>query len=80
MIQQKFSLPFACPVLALIGLALGVTNRKDGRLASFVLGFGVIFVYYVLLWSARALALGGRVSPPGRRGFPTSSSAWRASC
>ncbi len=63
MIQQKYSLPIACPVLALIGLALGVTNRKDGRLASFVLGFGVIFVYYVLLWLARAGALGGRFSP-----------------
>src|SRR5262245_21870415 len=36
MIQQKFSLPLACPVLALIGLALGASNRKDGRLAGFV--------------------------------------------
>ena len=35
-IQQKFSLPAACLVLALIGLALGVSNRKDGKLASFV--------------------------------------------
>ena len=49
MVQYKLSLPVTCPILALIGLALGATNRKDGKLASFVLGFGVIFVYYVLL-------------------------------
>src|SRR6266850_1526008 len=63
MIQQKFSIPVACPVLALIGLALGISNRKGGNLASFVLGFCVIFVYYVLLWTARDLALGGRLQP-----------------
>jgi LPS export ABC transporter permease LptF/LPS export ABC transporter permease LptG len=63
-IQQKFSLPAACLVLALIGLALGVSNRKDGRLASFALGTGVVFAYYVLLYSSRAAALAGRL-PPG---------------
>lgn len=63
MIQQKASLPLACPILALIGLALGATNRKDGKLASFAIGMGVIFLYYVLLWGARAAAMGGRFSP-----------------
>ena len=62
-IQQKFSLPAACLVLALIGLAFGASNRKDGKLASFALGTGVVFAYYVLLYSARAAALAGRVSP-----------------
>jgi len=62
-IQQKFSLPAACLVLALIGLALGASNRKDGKLASFALGTGVVFAYYVLLYSSRAAALAGRVSP-----------------
>ena len=63
-IQQKFSLPAACLVLALVGLALGVSNRKDGKLASFGLGTGVVFAYYVLLYSSRAAALAGRL-PPG---------------
>jgi LPS export ABC transporter permease LptG/LPS export ABC transporter permease LptF len=62
-IQQKFAIPGACLVLALIGLGLGLTNRKDGKLAGFVLGFGVIMIYYFLLWTSRALAVGGRVSP-----------------
>lgn len=63
MIHQKFSFPAACLVLALIGLGLGVSNRKDGKLASFVLGFGVIFIYYVILWTSRSLAKSGQLSP-----------------
>jgi lipopolysaccharide export system permease protein len=63
MIQQKFSIPVSCLVLAAIGLALGASNRKDGTLASFALGSGVIFIYYVLLYSSRAAANGGRLSP-----------------
>ena len=62
-IQQKFSIPVSCLVLAAIGLALGASSRKEGTLASFALGSGVIFVYYVLLYTARAAANGGRLSP-----------------
>ena len=62
-IQQKFSLPAACAVLALIGVALGASNRKEGKLGSFALGTGVVFVYYVLLYTARAGALAGRLWP-----------------
>jgi lipopolysaccharide export system permease protein len=62
-IQQKFSLPAACFVLALMGLALGASSRKDGKLASFAFGTGVVFVYYVLLYSSRAAALAGRLPP-----------------
>jgi lipopolysaccharide export system permease protein len=61
-IQQKFSIPAACVVFTLIGLALGVTNRKDGKLAGFVIGIGIIFVYYVMLYAARGLALSERMS------------------
>ena len=62
-IQQKFSLPAACAVLALIGVALGASNRKEGKLGSFALGTGVVFVYYVLLYTSRAGALAGRLWP-----------------
>ena len=62
-IQKKFSIPVACLVFGLIGLALGVSNRRDGKLASFVLGISVIFVYYVLLWFGQSLVR-GHVVPP----------------
>lgn len=56
--QQKFSFPFACLVFAVIGLALGLTVARDGKLAGFVVGIGVIFVYYVLLYVTDAVARG----------------------
>ncbi len=62
-IHQKFSLPAACLVFALIALGLGVTNRRDGKLASFALGIAVISAYYVIMYSARAAAKGAIVSP-----------------
>ena len=33
-IHKKFSVPVACFVFALLGLALGASNRKDGKLAA----------------------------------------------
>ena len=62
-IHRKFSIPFACFVFVLIGIGLGVTNRKDGRLASFALGLMVIFTYYVIMYGAEAMAKGALVSP-----------------
>ena len=62
-IHQKFSIPVACLVFGLIGLGLGVTSRKDGRLASFALGTGIIFMYYVLMYGGQAMAMAGRLSP-----------------
>ena len=72
-IQLKYSIPAACLVLALVGLTLGVTNRKDGKFASFVLGFVVVFIYQQIMWTCRGLALhrpavarAGRVDPEHR--------------
>ena len=62
-IHRKFSIPVACFVFVLIGLGLGVTSRKDGRLASFALGIAVIFTYYVIMYGSEAMAKGGLVSP-----------------
>src|SRR5262249_26031871 len=39
MLQNSYAIPVACCVLALVALALGVSNRKDGKLASFAIGF-----------------------------------------
>ena len=62
-IHRKFSIPVACLVFVLIGLGLGVTSRKDGKLASFALGIAVIFTYYVIMYGAEAMAKGALVSP-----------------
>ena len=62
-LHRKFSIPVACLVFGVIGLALGVTSRKDGKLASFVLGVGVIFAYYVIMFQAEAMAKAALISP-----------------
>jgi LPS export ABC transporter permease LptF/LPS export ABC transporter permease LptG len=63
MIHYKLALPLLCPILALVGLALGASNHRGGRLTSFVFGFIVIMINYVLLYGARAVGLGGRIAP-----------------
>lgn len=48
-IQQKFSIPVACLVFAIIGLALGFSSARDGKMAGFVVGFAVVFAYYGIM-------------------------------
>mgnify|MGYP001576261913 CR=1 FL=1 len=69
-IQQKFSIPVACLVFGVIGLALGVSSRKDGKLAGFVLGLGVVFLYWAVMYIAEALTKGQM--------FPAVWSRWMA--
>jgi LPS export ABC transporter permease LptF/LPS export ABC transporter permease LptG len=58
-IHKKASIPIACFVFALVGVGLGVSSRRDGKLASFVLGIAVIFVYYVVMFLAQSMTKGG---------------------
>jgi LPS export ABC transporter permease LptG/LPS export ABC transporter permease LptF len=55
-IQQKFSIPVACLVFGLLALGLGVSNRKDGKQASFVIGLAVVFVYWSLMYTGQSMA------------------------
>lgn len=57
-LQKRYSIPSACLVFGLIGLALGATNRRDAKLAGFVVGVAVIFAYYLLLWFGQSLVRG----------------------
>ncbi len=57
-IQQKFSIPAACFVFAIIGLALGLTVSRDGKLGGFVIGVMVIFAYYMVMFLAEAQTKG----------------------
>jgi LPS export ABC transporter permease LptG/LPS export ABC transporter permease LptF len=57
-IQQKFSIPAASLVFAVIGLALGMTVARDGKLAGFVVGILVIFAYYIVMFLAESLTKG----------------------
>jgi LPS export ABC transporter permease LptG len=68
--HQMFSFPVACLVFALVGVALGLHTRKEGRLGGFALGIGVIFVYYGVMQVAEALTKGGRLPAEWARWIP----------
>lgn len=55
-IHQKYSIPVACMVFGLLALVLGVSNRKDGKQASFVIGIGVVFIYWALMYTGQSMA------------------------
>src|SRR5436190_11322340 len=62
-IQQRFSIPATCLVFALVGLALGMSVARDGKLAGFVVGIGVIFAYYVVFLLAESWVKGYYAHP-----------------
>jgi LPS export ABC transporter permease LptF/LPS export ABC transporter permease LptG len=62
-IHKKFSIPAACLVFALLGVALGATYQRDGKFVGIARGLAVIFLYYALMWLGQALAQGGHLPP-----------------
>ncbi|MEO8483387.1 MAG: LptF/LptG family permease [Acidobacteriota bacterium] len=68
--HQMFSFPVACFVFALIGVALGIHTRKEGKLGGFTLGIGVIFAYYGIMQMAEALTKGGHLDAAWSRWIP----------
>jgi len=54
--HQRFALPLACLLLALTGLPLGVSSRKGGKSAAFVITVFFAFLYYMALVSLINLA------------------------
>ena len=62
-IHKKFSIPFACFVFGVLGLALGIKNRKDGRSWGFVVSIAIIFIYWVFIDVGENMARNGRLSP-----------------
>jgi LPS export ABC transporter permease LptG/LPS export ABC transporter permease LptF len=57
--QKKYSIPAACLAFMLVALGMGVSHRRDGRLAAFVLGIAVVFVYWILMYMSEAIAKAG---------------------
>jgi LPS export ABC transporter permease LptG/LPS export ABC transporter permease LptF len=55
-LHQRLALPPACILLALIGIPLGVSSRKGGKSAAFVLTVALAFIYWMGLIAVNGLA------------------------
>jgi LPS export ABC transporter permease LptG/LPS export ABC transporter permease LptF len=63
-LHQRFALPLACVLLALVGIPLGVSSRKGGKSAAFVLTVLLAFLYYLGYTTLLGLATKGTLSAP----------------
>jgi len=60
-LHQRLALPPACVLLALLGVALGVSSRKAGKSAAVVTTVCLAFLYYMALISLIGLARQGKL-------------------
>jgi len=62
-IHKKFAIPFACVVFGVLGLPLGITNRRGGKSSGFSLSVVIILIYYIMLNNGEQLAATGKLQP-----------------
>lgn len=62
-IHKKLAIPFACIVFGILGLPLGITNRRGGKSSGFSLSIGIVLFYYVMITNGEHLAATGAISP-----------------
>jgi len=62
-LQRKFSIPFACLLLGLIGLPLGLMRMAKGRSWGIALGITIFMIYYILLSAAESLGKTSIINP-----------------
>ena len=55
-LEKRYSYPAACLVLMLVAVPLGMSSRRGGKSAGFVLTIALVFVYYFLSSTGVALA------------------------
>jgi LPS export ABC transporter permease LptG/LPS export ABC transporter permease LptF len=62
-LQKRFAYPAACLVLMLVGVPLGISSKRGGKSAGFVLTIALVFIYYFLSSIGTALARQHKVPP-----------------
>src|SRR6202142_1293742 len=61
--HRRFALPTSCLVLALVGIPPGLSSKKGGKSAGFVLTILLVFAYYSASLVGVSLARQGKLSP-----------------
>ncbi|HEU4889137.1 MAG TPA: LPS export ABC transporter permease LptG [Thermoanaerobaculia bacterium] len=60
-IHKKFAIPFACIAFGVLGLPLGITNRRGGKSSGFTLSIAIIVFYYLMINNGEQLAANGKI-------------------
>jgi LPS export ABC transporter permease LptG/LPS export ABC transporter permease LptF len=60
---KRIAFPASCLVLMLVGVPLGLSSRRGGKSAGFVLTIALVFVYYFFSLTGVSLARQGKISP-----------------
>jgi LPS export ABC transporter permease LptF/LPS export ABC transporter permease LptG len=60
--HERFALPAAAIVFALLGLPLGVVNRRGGKSSGFAMSLGIVLVYWVGYSILRGVAEKGQMN------------------
>ncbi len=60
---SRFTFPFASLVFAILGVPLGIQNRRSGKSGGFTVSIAIILAYYVLMSVVRTLAEKGTLPP-----------------
>jgi LPS export ABC transporter permease LptG/LPS export ABC transporter permease LptF len=61
--HNRFALPTACIVLALVGIPLGLSSKKGGKSSGLVLTILLVFLYYSISLIGVSFAKQGHLSP-----------------
>ena len=60
---KKFTIPFICFVMGLLGIPLGIRKIRGGKSYGFVISLIILLFYYILLISAESLGKSGNIPP-----------------
>ncbi len=62
--HERFAIPVACLVFAIVGVPLGIMNRRGGRASGFTLSIGIGIIYWVILTAGQNLVSQGSIPAP----------------
>lgn len=62
-LQSRFAFPFAVLVFGILGIPLGIHNKRSGKTSGFATSIAVLLIYYIVLSFLRTLAEKGSLAP-----------------
>jgi len=62
-LHKRLSIPFACIILGLVGVPLGIRRSRSGKSAGVAIALMVFLVYYIIFGTATNLAATGTFRP-----------------